>query len=118
MASEAEIAWAAGLFEGEGCACVSVNRGRVISLLKLAMVDRGPVEQFHAIVGAGTTRFHAPPSRDGKKPLWYWSANAKADVEHVADLLIPHVFERRRKALEAAREVARRVPGGGAGVAQ
>ena len=100
MATEAQIAWAAGLFEGEGCIYLSPpsKRGQA-KRLTVAMTDRDVLDRFAAIVGVGGIRPH--PVRGNRKPCWAWNANRWEDVVYVLDLLMPHFGERRTaKALE------------------
>lgn len=47
------MAWAAGLFEGEGCIYSSGPPKRSQRSLIIAMTDRDVVERFHRIVGVG-----------------------------------------------------------------
>ncbi len=95
-----EIAWAAGLFEGEGCISLADNwGGRLHVILDLSSTDRDVVEKFAAIVKCGT--FGGPYGPFGAKaythkPFWKWRASAKADVAQVKELLLPHLCERRR----------------------
>ena len=51
-----DIAWAAGLFEGEGCVTISTVDGRKYLLASVSMHprDRDVLERFHRIVGVGT----------------------------------------------------------------
>jgi hypothetical protein len=87
MATEAEIAWAAGIFEGEGCISWSnrtTARGR---------------QRFQSVTGVGSIR---AIQREGKrywrphhKPAWQWEVRSRADVEQVIRLLLPWWCARR-----------------------
>src|SRR3990167_5406713 len=49
-----EIAWAAGLFEGEGCISVHRSKGRRPQpKLNIAMTDLEPMERFAKALGVG-----------------------------------------------------------------
>src|SRR4051812_10898075 len=89
--TEAEIAWAAGLFEGEGCLRVNDTYGAKRPRAELVSTDEDVVRRFHAIVGVGNV--HGPyPSRNperGHKPKTVWACAARADFAHVAALLEP-----------------------------
>jgi len=97
----AEFAWAAGLFEGEGC--LHVNRrpsGKYQVQMVLAMTDRDIVERFAEIMGCGSVQ-QTPPRAEGQKPLYRWSTYTAADIDALISLLLPWFGERRRtKALE------------------
>lgn len=89
-----DIAWAAGLFEGEGW----FTYGRPNSVAAgLNMTDFEAVERFHAIVGVGRTK---PKSR-GKNPSSHWKPGLlwlvtdRAGVQHVLETLRPWLGPRR-----------------------
>jgi hypothetical protein len=72
MASREEIAWAAGLFEGEGCITLS---GKAVAV-RLVNTDEEVVQRFAEVIGFGTV--YGPYSRqyesDGwkRRPRWVW----------------------------------------------
>jgi hypothetical protein len=88
-----EIAWAAGLFEGEGC-ITDVN-GRFV--LKANNTDVWVIQRFDEIVQLG--RVYGPyrnTERDGyrRKPFWAWAAYEEAAFD-VMQLLAPWLSPRR-----------------------
>lgn len=101
-----EIAWAAGLFEGEGCiSFLTRSEGRPI--LNLTSADKDVVSQFHAVVGCGTITSR-PPAREGWKPTWRWYCGAAAEVLAVLGAFWPYLGERRQqKATEALERAAK-----------
>lgn len=102
--NEVEIAWAAGLFEGEGSAtCYKGNKGqkRLYLRLFLDMTDRDVVEKFWRIVDLGS--FVGPMGPYGKelkenrKPKWRWYATgnvARSLVENTG--FFSHLCSRRQ----------------------
>lgn len=95
---EIEVAWAAGLFEGEGSFSTSLRNGKVATFrASLAMRDEDVVRRFHAVVGVGHVRFD-------KSGLWQWAAGSRSDVLHVAELLLPFLGQRRLTQIHAAIE--------------
>ena len=93
MASPEEIAWAAGLFDGEGSI---TNNDRDLQIL-LKNTDVELVERFDAIVDRG--KVYGPYTnrmRDGyiRKPYWTWVALGDA-AHDVLDLLGPWLSQRR-----------------------
>lgn len=104
MPTDREVAWAAGLFEGEGT--ITLNGVAKSPRLKLSMVDADVVRRFHAIVGVG----HTCPW-DDKNPAHQiqlcWYTGAKADIARVLDMLIPYFGERRL--VRAAHVLARAI---------
>lgn len=95
------IAWAAGLFEGEGCFTLSASN-RSFPRAVLTMTDEETVRRFAHIVGVGNVRPNNPPSRPGHcKPQWVWYVEGD-DVSVVLHLFRPLLSTRR---LERGEEV-------------
>lgn len=88
MASSEEIAWAAGLFEGEGSISPS-NRKRGLGKgirLQINMTDLDVLERFRDVVGCGYIYKSAPPdsckaTRGQRKQMWKWYVGKIKDVE-------------------------------------
>lgn len=110
MATDADWAWAAGLFEGEGFTgeiwvLSGPSRKRVYPRLIMEMTDEDVVRRFAAIAGFG--RVHCRPRKntnicDNPKPVWRWEKtggwdNYVAFYEHIR----PWLGERRRERFEA-----------------
>jgi hypothetical protein len=92
-----ERAWAAGLFEGEGCFSTSngarARGGRYLNrTAKLNMTDEEPVRRFHAIMGVGTVRLVDTEY----KPQWCWQVSSFEGVQHVVATLWSELGRRRR----------------------
>ena len=104
-----DLAWAAGLFEGEGCFTVSMVHGRYPQpRVKLRSTDEDVVRRFHETVGFGTVReenWHTV--HQGYKKQWEWFARAD-EVVPVIDLLLPWMGTRRRARALEVREIAAR----------
>jgi hypothetical protein len=95
LSSEIEIAWAAGLFEGEGCFTAQGQaRGKYYGVAKLSMVDAQIVERFAAIVQVGHLTWR--PASPGRQRQRVWTAASFEDFQAVAHLLWPHLSTRRR----------------------
>lgn len=111
-----EIAWAAGLFEGEGSFFLNQHQhGRRASVAaRLAMTDEDVVDRFAVIVGVGYRHKARDSGPAHWKPLHGWATQAAPDVIFVAELFLPYLGQRRTaKAIEviaAARMVE--VPNG------
>jgi hypothetical protein len=91
---ESALAWAAGLFEGEGS--ITQSNGRLFVCLK--MTDKPIVSRFANIVRFGDV--YGPydhAGRDGsrRKPYWVWLAREYEALE-VLEQLWPWLGERRR----------------------
>jgi hypothetical protein len=100
-----EEAWAAGLFEGEGC--ISNVNVTGVNLL-LGMTDEDVVRRFHAAVGVGVV---GGPYRNREEPKYKstfrWVTYNKKDTKKVLELFLPFFGERRKqRALEALERIA------------
>lgn len=101
LASEISIAWAAGLFEGEGC--ITKDSRSNLPRIELAMSDKDVVEKFISIVGYGTLK-----SKDFScyqpqyKVQWRWAIQKASEVNRILTMFLPYLSERRAyKALNA-----------------
>lgn len=81
-----ESAWAAGLFEGEGCR--TANRGK--PRLQLKMVHEESVRRFRDALEVGKVYGPYGPyaSQLGQKPYWMWVAEGN-DMEAAIRLMTP-----------------------------
>lgn len=106
----ASIAWAAGLFEGEGSIlCPSGHYQR----LRLGMTDEDVVRRFQAIAGCGTVR-RAQPRAAGWRPLFVWQVSDRGNVSRLLGLWLPYFGGRRaERAVEALERISRQVDGQG-----
>lgn len=105
-----EVAWAAGLFEGEGT-CYYGEHVRVRDsgkedpytqrLLRIQMTDLEPLERFKEAFGLG--RIYGPyggtqPTiRFKRKVYWAYQASKRPDVEFILTTLMPHLSPRRQR---------------------
>jgi|SRR3990167_3771805 len=90
-AREAEVAWAAGFFEGEGC--LSHFAHRHIPRASVSSTDRDVLQRFNDVVLVGRIEPHGL-LRVGRKAIWRWTANSD-DAVAVIKLLLPHLGVRR-----------------------
>jgi hypothetical protein len=90
--SDLDIAWLAGILEGEGCfSTPSSKRGMVITV---SMTDKDIIERLTEITGIGTISSSTPtPPR---KPYWNWRVSTTADSIRIALSVAPFLGERRR----------------------
>ena len=89
--NETDIAWAAGLFEGEGCIGLNRTNGRSYPQLQINLTDADVIRRFQRIVG-GT--LNGPYSTQGHKDRWVWAANG-LHARRVLATLAPFLGERR-----------------------
>lgn len=96
-----DIAWAAGLFEGEGTWII--RKGRYVQA-GLQSTDKDVVDRFAEIVGFGSVgRVRRHPHLN-RKDCWMWQSASKPDVKGMAEAFLPYLGSRRA---ERAREIVR-----------
>ncbi len=94
-----EIAWAAGLFEGEGC----ITSGRPGSIgLECTNTDLDVLQRFLAAVKVG--KIYGPSRckgyKDYYKDMYRWRLSKKEHVQYVWDLFAPFLGARRTARFE------------------
>lgn len=102
------IAWAAGLWEGEGTIFLQHIRRRYkgkeypvyhLAVLQLGMTDPEPVERLMAIFGCG--HIHRDDNRPLKlngercKPMYIWATQKIQEIDRVCGLIRPYLSPRR-----------------------
>lgn len=83
-------AWAAGLFEGEGCIVTSGRSRRI----ELGSCDEDVVRRFHEVVGVGTI-YHEHRENPAHRDLWKWSCSRYSDLAPLLAAFLPYLGDRR-----------------------
>ena len=108
MNKETDVAWAAGLFEGEGCISNDKKKYRRLSI---NMTDEDVMKRFVRIVAYGNLKGpHLPRKSEnpnGKyKPFWQWGVGKRSEVLRILKMFIPYFGKRRsQKAIEAINKI-------------
>lgn len=86
MATRTEWAWAAGLFDGEGC----VGRKTQWTLqLVVGQADREVLDRFRRITG-NAGKVYGPYVKPGKRrPYYVFYVNKRQEIEHIARRMWP-----------------------------
>jgi len=95
-----DLAWAAGLFEGEGCIALSrpaATRPQVQWNLVLASTDLDVLERLQTVVGMG--QISGPRDR-GHKLHWVWCVSRREHVRLLLEAMLPWLGSRRRARAE------------------
>lgn len=95
MADREELAWASGLYEGEGN--IGVHRGIV---LRVAMCDEDMVRRFAQILGLTVQGPYA--NGEGHKDVWYAAAYNVERVQYAAAAMWSWLGRRRKDQVKAA----------------
>lgn len=100
-ATREDLAWAAGLFEGEGCISVSGKGPSLAPSCCLGMTDEDIVRKFHRIIGKGSVLVRKPvPRADGTghyKAICAWRTAGFRSTQYVIALLWNWLGARRRQ---------------------
>lgn len=97
-----QIAWFAGLYEGEGSLALA-GREKQRAYIQIDMTDQDVVERCHALFG-GT--LYGPVFKNSGfniKPMFQWRLNSQENVWNLLDEIYPYLGERRRGTIDAAR---------------
>src|SRR4051812_31169507 len=84
MTRAEEVAWAAGLFEGEGS--IFIHRDTI--RMQLGTCDLDVLERFHRIMGCGRI-FGPEVRRPPHRPLWRWIVAKQSEIPQASALLEP-----------------------------
>lgn len=95
-----DLAWAAGLFEGEGT-IVQRAASPWLWQLSVASTDKDVVTTFHRVIGIG--KFYGPygavngtnARRVHHKPYWKWQLSDKLGIIEFGNKLLPYMHARR-----------------------
>lgn len=105
-----QVAWAAGVIEGEGSIYAAVRNKRghkdgklIVLRIRVVMSDRDVVARLAAVFGVGKVHPYRNLKGLGTKPLFRWEVSARADVRMVADAIYLWMGERRRARLDELR---------------
>ena len=104
------IAWVAGLFEGEGCISVNkpANENRTYQhvQLRITSTDKDVLDGVVSILGGNISN---PRMADkSTKPFWQWCISSKPEVYKTLLLLYPYLSSRRSAKADEALEVLRK----------
>ena len=96
MRTRENLAWAAGLFEGEGCINGYVSKDGMRGIqLSLNMRDFDAVVQFRDVIGFGHL-YEKPPGKPHWSPQLQWHVGTFEHAQAVIAMLWPWLCARRR----------------------
>lgn len=91
--SASEIAWVAGVLEGEGSFITGANL-----VISVTMTDQDVIERLASLTGVGRIHVNGSPKRDHYKPAYQWHVKRIAHVRQLALAVMPWLGERRAAA--------------------
>lgn len=102
--TEAQIAWVAGIIEGEGCFSVS-NKSPKSWWISVRVTDLDIIKRLQAYTGIGSTNQDKSTYYIGKKPVYSWIVTKKVQRVWLANLIMPWLGERRSKRLKQLADI-------------
>jgi hypothetical protein len=99
MTKKEQIAWAAGIFEGEGC----IGYWEKSRVLRASVVNTNMevLTRFQEVVGVGSI-YPMRPASGNRRDCWMWATNRAEDAIFVIGLFFDILTERRQEqALDA-----------------
>lgn len=92
-ASDLELAWAAGLYDGEGCTSIRASK---YAKMSIGQVDREVLERFQAAVGTGKIYGPIKPSKN-RGQMWYqFCIDRQSDVKDAMSKIYPYLSSIKR----------------------
>lgn len=105
------LAWAAGLFDGEGSTYLARHQSHAGYFLLEAAITQSSregvpevLERFRAALGVGKI-FGPYPAGEGQAPVYRWKSHRRHDIEQMISALGAHLGEVKRSQAIAARRV-------------
>lgn len=93
-----QYAWAAGLFEGEGCLTWRRQNEYGYPAASLTMTDEDAVRRFAEIVAVGKVTM--PRKRENRKQQWLWRGFGMPVMQRLNETIGPYLCERRRAKMD------------------
>lgn len=107
-----EVAWAAGLFEGEGA--IWITKRDSLLRIRLSSTDLDVLQRFHAAVGVGYILGPYKPNGsktpEGRKLIYNWETNRLPEIAEVLDAFRPFLGERRKARMDEVFALYRAAP--------
>ena len=88
--TDIEVAWLAGILEGEGSFHLMPSGSARISI---AMTDKDVIEKIHRLLPK--SRMYGPVKHARRKPIYVINLNISSAVEETCRLILPHMGIRR-----------------------
>jgi hypothetical protein len=93
-----ELAWAAGLFDGEGCTYAKYHdNGRVVATVALVQTDPRPLRRFREVIGFGNFNGPYQPKNPKHSPLYDYRAVSFEHSQAVIAMLWHWLSEPKRE---------------------
>jgi hypothetical protein len=102
--TDAEIAWLAGIIEGEGCITIRYRPHPEI-VVKVKMTDEDVISNLQKVSGIGKLGKPHTPKNPKWSPTWTWTVSAIADCWTILWLIRPWMGRRRLARIQEALDI-------------
>lgn len=102
-ANDAEIAWVAGMYEGEGCISKTRGRGtdRFLARVQITSTDSDVLDRIGEITNAGRIYWQDMTKYgENRKPLGCWVLNRQGQIDEFFMAVCSWLGRRRREQME------------------
>lgn len=107
---EVDLAYVAGLIDGEGTFCISKSSYKRVSknpaytpYIRVGMTSKMAIELIRDITGMGTITYDNRDQRSGfgykQKGFWLWSVSTVKKIPEFLDLILPYIRLKKPQAL-------------------
>lgn len=96
LLSETDVAWVAGLLEGEGYFGLRKTPNRALRIT-CDMSDLDIIQKLHRLCGGNIS---STKIRRDRKPIYPWALTVREDVVALCKLIYPHMGLRRRETID------------------
>ena len=92
------IAWAAGIFEGEGCISIYSKHNQLIPTVRLVlrMTDEDVVRRFVKCINGNPSNIKKITNKE-YKPIYHWDTASRPEVVRILVLFMPYFGIRRKE---------------------
>src|SRR5215510_6894671 len=94
-----EIAWLAGLLEGEGCFHVNFSQKNPYIFVEMQMTDEDVVYKAQEVSGIGNVT-HISRKTAGWNDCWRWSISTQKDAAALMMTIYPLMGQRRQEKIK------------------
>lgn len=97
MKEELDIAWAAGILEGEGCFFITSDKRRKATkklAIQCKMTDQDIILRIHDVFASGFI-YKCKNQEEHHKQAWVWQVYRQNDVETIIYKVLPYLGIRR-----------------------
>jgi len=94
MKEELDVAWAAGILEGEGCFSIYISKTRKKLMIRCKMTDEDIILRLKDVFSLGAI-YVIHPKNTKHRISWEWHVGKHSSMEEVINKVLPYLGKRR-----------------------